>query len=105
MTTEADLIELAMKIDSLPRALGPLYVVGAPLVPLTRTEEDGTVALVLFWRIDNVIAVHPERRAMFDEMIAKLPADLAGLIRIGPPPHRPLGMVPLPSIFDREAPR
>lgn len=38
------------------------------LVPLERTEADGSRTPVLFWNIGGVLYVHPDRREKFDQV-------------------------------------
>lgn len=45
---------------------GPPRVFKDPDIPLTRTEEDGTVTPIFFVKIDGNIYVHPERWDTFE---------------------------------------
>lgn len=50
-------------------------------VPLTRVEKDGEeekTVDVLYWMIDGVICVHPDRMVLFEEMVARANELLVG---------------------------
>jgi hypothetical protein len=69
------------------------YIVNK-MVPLTRTEPDGTWTDVLCWRIDGVLHVRPERLDLFVRLMSE--AGLLG-VRLTKQPEniRPLALVPI----------
>lgn len=94
MSADDDIVKLAASIAAIgttsPPFLRKYYVVESPHVSLTKTEDERKVD-VLCWRFDNALVVHPDRRALFDEALAKAMAvhpELAELIVVGRPPPK-----------------